>query len=106
MSLNREHLEKMADTTASIECRTLRYAKKVDHDLSVLQYNILADGAIPRGDQGVNYCGEYLYCPKEFRYMNSKLNLNVIVKGIRHHCNSLVLGSDPIRIISDNRKTV
>lgn len=46
--------------------------------LSVLQYNILADAAIPRGSSGVNICGAYEYCPEEHRFMDSKLSFNII----------------------------
>ena len=68
----------MAEAPASIKCRTLRQAGELNdgiastNDISLLQYNILADSAIPRGDQGASICGDYQYCPKEFRYMDSK----------------------------------
>ena len=68
----------MAKAPASIKCRTLRHAGELNdgiasiNDISVLQYNILADSAIPREDQGAGSSENYQYCPKEFRYMDSK----------------------------------
>ena len=70
--------EGMAAAVPSLKCRTLKYASELGTDVSkttdfsVLQYNVLADSAIPRGDQGANFCGHYFYCPKEYRYMDSE----------------------------------
>ncbi|KAF6035745.1 hypothetical protein EB796_005948 [Bugula neritina] len=43
-----------------------------DTTISLLQYNILADAAIPRGDSGTNVCGTYAFCPEMHRYMDSR----------------------------------
>lgn len=69
--------------TPSLECRRLvtsensrsGHSDQVSHDISVLQYNILADAAIPNGNTGTNITGTYQYCPATHRYMDSKYTL-------------------------------
>lgn len=66
---------------ASLECRELIYfdetahqvsSEGISYNISVLQYNILADAAVPNDDEGYNICGAYDFCPKSHRYMDSK----------------------------------
>ena len=57
------HLENGEDQTACVEPTTC---------ISVLQYNILADAAIPKGDSGANINGSLSYCPESHRYMQSE----------------------------------
>lgn len=71
-------------STPSLKCRTLKYAQtsndqdQIDNStnsLSVMQYNILADAAVPSEDGGADLCGSYKYCPAESRYMDSECNV-------------------------------
>ena len=57
------HIENGEDQIASVEPTTC---------ISVLQYNVLADAAIPKGDSGANINGSLSYCPESHRYMQSE----------------------------------
>lgn len=73
----------MFDTPPSLKCRKLVLSEDGEASLpdgsdssgaiSILQYNILADASIPRGETGLNISGTYSYCPESHRYMDSEL---------------------------------